>query len=65
MFSHYFWDYASRTPFYTKIKQIKRKNFTKNIKKYLRQMAGYIKFGGLKPIFSIFMDTLSSIKGKR
>jgi lipopolysaccharide biosynthesis glycosyltransferase len=62
LFSNYFWDYASRTPFYDEIKQIKRKNFSKNIKKYFRHAAGYFKFGGLKPLFAIFKDMLRSGK---
>jgi lipopolysaccharide biosynthesis glycosyltransferase len=62
LFSNYFWDYASRTSFCDEIKQIKRKNFSRNIKKYFRHAAGYFNFGGLKPLFAIFKDMLQSGK---
>ncbi|MDR2795703.1 MAG: hypothetical protein LBB47_03205, partial [Spirochaetaceae bacterium] len=62
LFSCYFWDYASRTPFYAEINQRKRNNFKKNIKKYFRHFIGYLKFGGIKPIFLILRDMLSAKK---
>jgi hypothetical protein len=62
LFSHYFWDYASRTPFYAEIKNRKRKNFKKNIKKYFRHTVGYLKFGGIKPLLLILKDMLSAKK---
>lgn len=55
-YAHYFWDYASRTIFYAEIKKRKRKNFTKNVKKYFSQAVVYIKFGGIKPILLILKD---------
>jgi lipopolysaccharide biosynthesis glycosyltransferase len=60
LFSHYFWDYASRTPFYAEIKRRKRINFTKNIKKYIRHAKNYFKFSGIKPLFFIFRDMIAS-----
>jgi lipopolysaccharide biosynthesis glycosyltransferase len=60
LYSHYFWDYASRTPFYAEIKMRKRKNFKKNIKKYFRHMANYLRLGGLKPLVLILKDMLSA-----
>jgi lipopolysaccharide biosynthesis glycosyltransferase len=62
LYSHYFWDYASRTPFYAEIKMRKRKNFKKNIKKYFRHTAGYLKFGGIKPLILILKDMLLAKK---
>jgi lipopolysaccharide biosynthesis glycosyltransferase len=62
LFSHYFWDYASRTPFYAEIKERKRKNLAKNIKKYFRHAAGLFRFGGLKPLILILKDMLSAKK---
>jgi lipopolysaccharide biosynthesis glycosyltransferase len=58
LFSHYFWDYASRTPFYTEIKNRKRKNLKKNIKKYFRHAVNYLKFGGIKPLLLILRDAI-------
>ncbi|MDR2097379.1 MAG: glycosyltransferase family 8 protein [Spirochaetaceae bacterium] len=61
LYSRYFWDYASRTPFYAEIKKRKQNNFNKNIKKYLRHTAGYLKFGGIKPLFLILRDMLAAV----
>jgi hypothetical protein len=42
--------------------RIKRKNFSKNIKKYFCHAAGCFNLGGLKPLFAIFKDMLRSGK---
>jgi lipopolysaccharide biosynthesis glycosyltransferase len=60
LFSNYFWDYACRTPFYAEIKRRKRDNFKKNLKKYFHHAEGYVKFWGVKPLFTIFKDMLQS-----
>lgn len=58
LYSRYFWDCASRTPFYARIKQIKRTNFTKNLKKYIRHGISYIRHCGIKSIISIARDAV-------
>jgi lipopolysaccharide biosynthesis glycosyltransferase len=60
LFSRYFWDYASRTPFYAEIKRRKRINFKKNIKKYIRHAKNYFEFGGIKTLFLIFRDMIAA-----
>ncbi|MDR2658814.1 MAG: glycosyltransferase family 8 protein, partial [Spirochaetaceae bacterium] len=62
LFSRYFWDYASRTPFYAEIRRRKRANFKKNLKKYFRHAAGYLKFGGIKPLLTILRDAVFARK---
>jgi lipopolysaccharide biosynthesis glycosyltransferase len=58
LYSRYFWDCASRTPFYARIKQIKRTNFTKNLKKYIRHGINYIRHCGIKSIIGIARDAV-------
>lgn len=62
MFSHYFWDYASRSPFYAEIKRRKRNNFKKNITKYINHAKNYMEFGGIKPFLAILKDMIASRK---
>jgi lipopolysaccharide biosynthesis glycosyltransferase len=57
-YAHYFWGYASHTPFYAEIKMRQRKNFKKNFKKYFKQAVRYLRYDGIKPLILILKDAV-------